>query len=194
MPSTNDTTAERKLLDAAKQIVLKEGYEAVTVRKVAERAGYTFPLLYHYYRDLDDLLWALRLDMIDDMVARLAGGRKENRPSMDGLQKAFLDYMEYFFQFPNVYRFFYFHDFRRPEDETGYQAMEQRLLALRSGYLEMLEKKYPGQEELMVRSIIYAIHGMLTLALSTNGNFNQQAAVKELSGLMAFFFEGNTEP
>ncbi|HET7665871.1 MAG TPA: helix-turn-helix domain-containing protein [Mycobacterium sp.] len=44
------------LLDAAEQLLLEEGYAAVTSRRVAERAGLKPQLVHYYFRTMEDLL------------------------------------------------------------------------------------------------------------------------------------------
>jgi AcrR family transcriptional regulator len=46
------------LLDAAEQIMLEEGYAAVTSRRVASRAGLKPQLVHYYFRTMDDLFLA----------------------------------------------------------------------------------------------------------------------------------------
>ena len=43
------------LLDAAEQLMLADGYAAVTSRKVAERAGLKPQLVHYYFRTMDEL-------------------------------------------------------------------------------------------------------------------------------------------
>ena len=43
------------LLDAAEQLLIEEGYAAVTSRRVAERAGLKPQLVHYYFRTMDDL-------------------------------------------------------------------------------------------------------------------------------------------
>jgi TetR/AcrR family transcriptional regulator len=43
------------LLDAAEQLMLDEGYAAVTSRRVAEKAGLKPQLVHYYFRTMDDL-------------------------------------------------------------------------------------------------------------------------------------------
>src|ERR1700720_4013651 len=43
------------LLDAAEQLLLEEGYGAVTSRRVAERAGLKPQLVHYYFRGMEDL-------------------------------------------------------------------------------------------------------------------------------------------
>ena len=46
------------LLDAAEQLMLEEGYAAVTSRRVAEKAALKPQLVHYYFRTMDDLLLA----------------------------------------------------------------------------------------------------------------------------------------
>ena len=47
------------LLDAAEQLLLEEGYAAVTSRRVAERAGLKPQLVHYYFRTMEDLFLAV---------------------------------------------------------------------------------------------------------------------------------------
>jgi len=49
----------QQLLDAALDVLSREGFEAVTVEAVAKRAGVTRPVIYDQFGDLDGLLLAL---------------------------------------------------------------------------------------------------------------------------------------
>jgi AcrR family transcriptional regulator len=51
--------ARAQILDAAKQIMLDEGYAAVGSRRVAEVAGVSVTLVYYYFPTTDDLFIAL---------------------------------------------------------------------------------------------------------------------------------------
>lgn len=46
------------LLDAAEQVMLEEGYAALSARSVADKAGLKHQLVYYYFRTMDDLLLA----------------------------------------------------------------------------------------------------------------------------------------
>ncbi|MGG7102633.1 TetR/AcrR family transcriptional regulator [Rhodococcus sp. 24CO] len=47
------------LLDAAEQVMLEEGYAAVSSRRIAKKAGLKPPLVYYYFRTMDDLFLEL---------------------------------------------------------------------------------------------------------------------------------------
>lgn len=47
------------LLDAAEQLMVEEGYAAVTSRRVASKAGLKSQLVHYYFRTMDDLFLAM---------------------------------------------------------------------------------------------------------------------------------------
>jgi AcrR family transcriptional regulator len=51
--------AKHLILKTAESVMLEEGYAAVSVRRVAKRAGVSSTLLHYYYPTTDDLLVAL---------------------------------------------------------------------------------------------------------------------------------------
>jgi AcrR family transcriptional regulator len=50
-----DSKTRAKLVDAAEQLLLEEGYAAVTSRRVGARAGLKPQLVHYYFRTMDDL-------------------------------------------------------------------------------------------------------------------------------------------
>ena len=56
----NETSATRaRLLDATEQVMLAEGYAAVTSRRVAKETGVTPALVHYYFSTIDDLFLAV---------------------------------------------------------------------------------------------------------------------------------------
>lgn len=48
-----------KIVDTAQTIMEEEGLEALSMRKIAKRLDYTVGLLYHYFKDKDEILCAI---------------------------------------------------------------------------------------------------------------------------------------
>ncbi len=44
------------LIEAAERLLSAEGYVAITARKVAAKAGLKLPLVYYYFKTMDDLI------------------------------------------------------------------------------------------------------------------------------------------
>jgi len=52
-------TRRDEILLAAKELFLREGYQATTIRRIADVVGVSAPALYLYFRDKDAILIAL---------------------------------------------------------------------------------------------------------------------------------------
>jgi AcrR family transcriptional regulator len=77
----------RAILDAARELFVSEGYDNVSMRKIADRIEYSPTTIYLYFKDKDEILVALceegfqmmagcleALDVIDDPIERLRQG------------------------------------------------------------------------------------------------------------------------
>ena len=66
----------RKILDAARELFTAEGYERVTMRRIAEAIEYSPTTIYNHFQDKDDLLQALCEDEFARLLALLGTGRR----------------------------------------------------------------------------------------------------------------------
>ena len=191
MKALKKQQARQIFIEAAKQIVLTDGHEAITVRRVADLTGYSYPILYHYFKDLGALQWELRLNMIEDVIIELSSETTSNDPVED-LLKSFMSYTDYFFRHPNVFRFFYFHPFVKPEGNEDYIQLEQRFATMWASTFSNLIKAdllKPEDITIVAKTIIYALQGMIMLSLSSNGSLTQTQVHVELQMLVKYLFD-----
>lgn len=78
----NRADAKHAILDAARDLMAEGGLEALSMRRLADRCGYTAPTLYHYFPDKPGLIHALIEDWLDTLVVEL----RAIRPSKDPLE------------------------------------------------------------------------------------------------------------
>ena len=67
---TSDSKTRVRLVDAAEQLLLEEGYAAVTSRRVGARAGLKPQLVHYYFRTMDDLFLEVFRRRADENFAR----------------------------------------------------------------------------------------------------------------------------
>jgi AcrR family transcriptional regulator len=48
-------TLRQDILDAARELFIREGYQAVSMRKIAEKIEYSPATIYLHFRDKDDI-------------------------------------------------------------------------------------------------------------------------------------------
>jgi AcrR family transcriptional regulator len=75
-----DSATRTALLDAALELMLEEGYAAVTSRRVASRAGLKPQLVHYYFRTMDDLFLALVRRGAEQNLARQAAALTSPQP------------------------------------------------------------------------------------------------------------------
>jgi AcrR family transcriptional regulator len=68
-----------KLLEAARELASEGGYDAVTIRKVAARAGLSTPTAYQYFASKDHLLVDSMVGLVGDATSAV-----QTRPSRAG--------------------------------------------------------------------------------------------------------------
>jgi len=68
------------LLDGAEQLMLEEGYAAVTSRRVAAAAGLKPQLVHYYFRTMDDLFLEVFRRRAEQGFARLAEAMSSDQP------------------------------------------------------------------------------------------------------------------
>src|SRR5271154_1826428 len=67
---SEDSKTRVQLLDAAEQLLLDQGYAAVTSRRVAAMAGLKPQLVHYYFRTMDDLFLEVFRRRADENVER----------------------------------------------------------------------------------------------------------------------------
>lgn len=180
-----------KFVDAAAEVIKSEGYLALTVRKVADRTEYSYPAMYHYFEDLDHLFALAKARLIrqtvDDLLTRL----QREKIEMDDLYGVFKIYTLYYFEHPNLFRFFNHKSIPRKyqtildENAPDFDSLWQSSFAKQ---VELGRLKIEDVE-ILAKTIIYAIHGMINLALSNNGDLSEETIVDQLVAILDYLLE-----
>lgn len=108
MPPKPKTEAERQLLrtliiDAARELFVAKGVEAVTMREIAKRIGYSATSIYLHFADKEAVLRAI----CDTDFLALASTLKTNVDITDPIERLFAlgkSYAQFAFSHPNHYR------------------------------------------------------------------------------------------
>lgn len=189
MKQTKKERTQKDILSAAKSIILDKGHESLTVRSLAEVTGYSYTSLYYYFKDMNTLLWILRLEMIEDMISSLSSISMTKKDPVEELQESFLSYTDYFFEHPNIFRFFYFIPFVEPEGDASYQNLEKRFYGMwQNSFMRLVQDGtvQPDDIPIIAKTIIYSLQGMIMLSFSSNGSMNMDTIKDELTKLIHF--------
>src|SRR5262249_33737374 len=111
------TTVREKILEAARELFVTHGYEAVTMRQIAEKIEYTPTAIYFHFKDKQELIHEI---CATDFL-RLAGVFNQIAAEQDplkGLRASAFAYLEFGLKNPQHYRLLFMsvHPYHRPEE------------------------------------------------------------------------------
>ena len=86
---------QKLILDAARELFVAEGYEAVTMRKIAEKIEYTPTAIYFYFRDKEALVRALCGEDFETLENRFRQIAARVRDPMECLRQMGFAYLEF---------------------------------------------------------------------------------------------------
>jgi AcrR family transcriptional regulator len=169
-------------VDAAKEIIIIEGVAGISVKKVSEKAGYSYATVYHYYQDLHALLWDVKLAMVTELRHSLTA---------HSVQEAIRAYVDYYLKYPNVFEFFYLYqldtDKGNPQELFGmYDDISKEEMNGFASTSCAVDARMP------IKTCIYAIHGLLLLYFSSNG-MKKEDLYDDLNGILVLLSEPSGE-
>jgi len=96
----------QKILDAARELFATEGYERVTMRRIAEAIEYSPTTIYHHFEDKDDLVNALCEEDFSRLLAVFRGQPPPDDP-VEWIRQLGRGYARFGLDNPNHYRFMF---------------------------------------------------------------------------------------
>lgn len=179
-------------VQAAKEIVLSEGVENVSVRKVAELAGYTFTTIYNYFTDLNELLHEVKNVMIQDLMIHMQSVLPDKIYDLEDIKKLNRLYVEYFMKRTTVFSFFYSYRLH-PIKETPVDIPDFSKLYVNtyrgfvlSGVIKEVEVP------VIAKTLIYTLHGLLAIYFSDNG-LSEENLFTEIDQITDYLLKGRSE-
>ncbi len=169
--SLSTTTSLRDvILDAARDLLLEHGYAGITMRRVADRIGYSATSIYLYFLNKDALLHAL----IDDGMMRLSQAIVEAREAATGAREKLRAmcgaYVRFGLDTPAYYEVMFTLHPRMMERYPAekYRAARRNLDlfadALRDASGE--DRPTPSDAQMMASVVWASLHGVVMLVLA----------------------------
>ncbi|MEV3960775.1 TetR/AcrR family transcriptional regulator [Nocardia sp. NPDC050193] len=93
----------RLIIDTARELAETEGWDAVTVRKLADRIEYSQPVLYSHFAGKRAIVTAVAEDGIAELAAALHRARTTAESEADALAALARAYIEFATEHPAVY-------------------------------------------------------------------------------------------
>ena len=167
----------KKILDAARALFVKREYEAVTMREIARRIGYTTTALYYQFPDKEWLLRELcerEFQVLFEQFNRL--GRIAD--PIERIKKAGQAYVRFGLEHPEHYRLMFMGQHPEPPPPAMRNGNGDSEKAAYGFLLEAVQEAMAARrfrpelkDAQLVAQVLWAsVHGLVALHLSNPGN------------------------
>lgn len=178
MRSTEEVeTVKNTILSTALKLMCEDGFDALSMRKLAARLKMTAANIYNYYENKDDLYLAIQTEgfqMLVDRFQEIYGSDKSTREKLYAMMQAYLQFgMEY----PDYYEIMFSRNTPKYADYKG-TAMEPAATVEKQTALKVAditcraindlnesENSAAGNDDALYRTIILwsTLHGVVNL-------------------------------
>jgi AcrR family transcriptional regulator len=161
----------QEILDAARELFVKEGFENVSMRRIAEKIEYSPTTIYLYFEDKADLLFQICEETFAKLTDEMEAITKECKDPVEALKRGCRAYVNFGLRYPNHYRVTFINHPGRLEGQPYLREGSQGMRAynhLRQGVEECVRQ---GRfRETDVEAITQAVwasgHGITSLLIT----------------------------
>ncbi|MEO5923274.1 MAG: TetR/AcrR family transcriptional regulator [Bryobacteraceae bacterium] len=163
-----------KILGAATELFLQNGFESVSMRKIAEKIEYAPSTIYLYFEDKDAICAAIGAEAFEVLLQGLDEREKRNLPPLESARVGLRYYVEFGMEHPNQYRLV----FATPTPEgaetpevnaLGMQALEYLARCLARCRAEGLF--IPGDDMADSLACWGQLHGLTLILINDHGKY-----------------------
>ena len=168
------TETRDKILDAARELFVTEGYEGVSMRKVAEKIEYSPTAIYVHFADKEELF----RELCHQDYARLAQVFQSSVMSTDPIERVRqigAIYIDFGIRFPNHYKFMFMtpqpqHDLDDKDREMHGNPEKDAYAFLRWAVQQAIDAGCFREElhdaELLSQTLWASVHGVISLQIA----------------------------
>ena len=162
----------QEILDAASEMFVRDGFENVSMRKIADKIEYSPTTIYLYFKDKADLLDQVCNETFARLVERLSRIMEQPMNPVEKLKKGLLTYVEFGLEFPDHYRATFMMPIPEGMDEEKFHQPEspgmQAFAFLTRGIADCISagKMRPLDVKLGAQTLWAGVHGITSLLIT----------------------------
>lgn len=157
----------RRVLEAAVTLMQKEGLQALQIRTIANKAGYSVGSVYKHYPDIDKLIIAVNSITLEGMMERLSDAVAKAGTPLDRLKALARTYLHFAKDQSNLWRGLFEHHLAG-NDEIPKEHKQQNVALLTLIGKELAELNPSLDSDSLAtrsRTCFAAVHGMVTFSM-----------------------------
>jgi AcrR family transcriptional regulator len=184
----------RVILDVAGELFLEQGYEGFSMRRVAERIGYSATTIYRYYEDKDDLLFAVINEGFSEFARQLKEAAEGARDPLKRLEALGRAYVRFGLENPVYYQMMFMQradllfESRKEKTQPMIESFDALQMAVRAAMDAGVMKR--GDVETYGQVIWATVHGVTSLALANPKRFTPEVMEKNTRLALKIILKG----
>jgi AcrR family transcriptional regulator len=158
-----------QILSAARELFVNEGYENVSMRKIADKIEYSPTTIYLYFKDKADLLDSVCKETLLNLLNTLDLLKRDKSDPVEVLRKSGKAYVEFGLKYPQDYKLTFV---VRPQFQKGLGLQEGSVGERVFDYLRAMVSECIRQErfrqvdvEITGQALWSAVHGVTLLLI-----------------------------
>src|SRR5258708_21474474 len=162
----------QEIMDAASELFVKEGFENVSMRRIADRIEYSPTTIYLYFKDKAELLESICQETFAKLIQRLTKILEQSGDPIERLKRGLLAYVEFGLENPHHYRSTFMtplpdevdHEKYVKPEAAGIQAFD---FLRRCVYDCIAAGKFKTKDAELARQAVWAaVHGITSLLIT----------------------------
>ena len=162
----------QEILDAASELFVRDGYENVSMRRIADKIEYSPTTIYIYFKDKAELLDQVCKETFGRLVQRLSKIMEQPADPVERLKRGLIAYIEFGLQNPHHYRATFMMPFPEGFDKTKYGQPDSPGMQAFSFLIRGISDCIKGGKmpeinvELASQTVWAGIHGITSLLIT----------------------------
>jgi AcrR family transcriptional regulator len=180
------------ILKAARQIVKEEGWQGLSMRKIADKIEYTAPIIYEYFANKEAILQELTCKGFIILTKDLEAAHKESADPAEQLEAMWMAYWNFARDNKEMYQLMYGVEMtccaqRNTVTDAPYMMITKviaELMGEAESQTEVIKQKY--------FTFFSVIHGLISINIVGNGlsdEINKQILKDAISGIIRYIKE-----
>lgn len=180
------------ILKAAREIVKEEGWQGLSMRKIADRIEYTAPIIYEYFSNKEAILQELTCKGFTILTKDLEEARTQSPDPAAQLEAMWMAYWNFALKNKEMYQLMYGVEMtccaqRNTVTDAPYMMITDVISQLMAGVNpqpEVIKQKY--------FTFFSVIHGLISINIVGNGlsdEINKQILKDAISGIIRYIKE-----
>jgi AcrR family transcriptional regulator len=155
------------ILDAARELFVQDGVAGLSMRRLAEKIGYTPRTIYLYFTDKDDLLSELIEEEVGHLADHLEAASAKQRSPGRRLEAVALAYVAFGLEHPQAYEAIFMvrsHPMTRESARLQHHVQGRRMLDILDRVVRESGRVAAGRDhQVIVQALRCALHGVTSL-------------------------------